>query len=207
MSVMSGILIIGAGGHAKVVADILLSRGEKVLGFLDDNPQLWGQTRLDLPILAGTDSFLEFQPDGLIIGIGVNTVRKAIVERLGDAARLLWRLAIHPSAVIAPSVSLGPGTVICAGVVINPDTAIGQHVIINTGATVDHDCVIEDYAHVAPGSTLTGAIRVGVGALIGARAVAIPGRTVGAWATVGAGAVITRDVPAGIVAKGIPARW
>lgn len=204
---MSGILIIGAGGHAKVLADALLSRGERVLGFVDDNAQLWGQSRLGLPILGGIDSYTTFQPDGLLLGIGVNSVRKAIVERLGEAARPLWRTAIHPSAVIAASASIGPGTAICAGVVVNPDTVIGQHAIINTGATVDHDCLIEDYAHIAPGSTLTGSIRVGAGALIGARTVTIPGRTIGAWATVGAGAVITRDIPPGVTAKGIPARW
>ena len=168
---------------------------------------MWGQSRLGLPILGSIDSFSTYQPDGLVIGIGANAVRKAIAERLGADAGPLWHTAIHASAVIAPSVRVGPGTVICAGVVINPDSVIGQHVIINTGATVDHDCVIEDYAHVAPGSTLTGNIQVSSGALVGARTVAIPGRTVGAWATVGAGAVITHDIPPGVVAKGIPARW
>jgi sugar O-acyltransferase (sialic acid O-acetyltransferase NeuD family) len=203
----NGILIIGAGGHAKVVADILLNQGTPVIGFLDDDAALWGQQRLGLPILGSIDSFAEYRPDGLILGIGGNGIRQLVRQRLGKAAKALWHTAIHPRAIVAESVKVGAGTVICGGVVVNPDTIIGKHAIINTGATVDHDCRLGDFVHVAPGAHLTGTIRVGTGAFIGAGAVCIPGKTVGEWATVGAGAVITQDIPAQVTAVGIPARW
>src|SRR4051794_39245546 len=132
---MSGVLILGAGGHGKVGADILRCQGVAVGGFLDDDPASWGTTRLDLPGLGAIDRYHEFAPDGLALGIGANAIRRQIVERLGSAAQALWRPAIHPRATIAASARLGRGVVIAAGVVANPDTLLGDFVIINTGAT------------------------------------------------------------------------
>jgi sugar O-acyltransferase (sialic acid O-acetyltransferase NeuD family) len=204
---MSGILILGAGGHAKVVADILRCQGLRVAGFLDDDPQTWGTTRLGLSVLGAIASFADYQPDGLVLGIGANQVRGQLVERLGPAVQALWCNAIHPRATVTASVRLGRGVVIVAGAVVNPDTVLGDHVIINTGATVDHDCVIGDYVHIAPGVHVCGGVQIGSYAFIGVGAALTPGRRVGAQATVGAGAVVVRDVPPGVTAKGIPARW
>lgn len=204
---MSGILIIGAGGHGKVVADILLRLSMPVLGFLDDDPATWGTLRLDLSVLGAIDTFSDYFPEGLVMGIGSNTMRREIVRRLGSLAHELWLPAIHPEAVIAPSVSVGRGTVVAAGAVVNPDTYLGDHVIINTGATVDHDCHIGDFVHIAPGAHIAGGVHVGEGALLGIGSVAIPGATIGEWATVGAGAVVLEDIPDHVVAIGVPARW
>ncbi len=203
---MSGILIIGAGGHGKVVADILLRQSISVLGFLDDDPATWGTLRLGLPVLGAIDTFSDYSPEGLAMGIGSNTIRREIVRRLGNLAHDLWQLAIHPRAVIAPSVSIGRGTVVAAGAVVNPDTYLGDHVIINTGATVDHDCHIGDFVHIAPGAHIAGGVRVSEGALLGIGSVAIPGSAIGEWATVGAGAVVLDNIPDRVVAIGIPAR-
>lgn len=199
--------MVGAGGHGKVVADILICQGIAVRGFLDDASATWGSTRLGLPILGPVAAYADYAPDGLALGVGANAIRRQIVTQLDCGAADLWRAAIHPRAVVAASARLGIGAVIMAGAVINPDTVLGDHVIINTGASVDHDCLIGDYVHLAPGVHLSGGVRVGAGTLVGVGGAIAPGRTVGAWTTVGAGAVVVRDIPDGVTAKGVPARW
>jgi sugar O-acyltransferase (sialic acid O-acetyltransferase NeuD family) len=204
---VSGILILGAGGHAKVVADILLARGEVVAGLLDDAPARWRTMQLGVPVLGAIDSWREHDPTGLVIGIGDNRARRDVAARLGAAAQDRWRSAVHPAATLAPSVRLGRGVVVAAGVVVNPDAELGDHAIVNTAASVDHDCVVGAYAHIAPGARLAGGVTVGAGALVGIGAVVLPGCAIGAWAVVGAGAVVARDIPPNVVAKGVPARW
>jgi len=207
-----------------VVADILLCSGIQVLGFLDDDPATWpnsdepdssqahGKTKLDylpplgLPVLGAIEEYQRFAPDGLAMGIGSNAVRRQIIARL-SGAESLWRNAIHPSAIVSPFARLGNGVVIAAGAVVNPGAVIGDYAILNTGATVDHDCVIGDYAHIAPGAHLSGNVRVGEGSLIGIGAAIAPGCSAGDWSVVGACAAVVRDVPAGVTAKGVPARW
>src|SRR5438309_650371 len=104
---MSGVLVLGAGGHAKVVADILLCQGVPVRGFLDDESASWGTTRLGLPVLGGIATYADYQPEGLMLGIGSNAARRRLVADLGPAAQALWRNAIHPRATVAASVRLG----------------------------------------------------------------------------------------------------
>lgn len=204
---MSGVLILGAGGHAKVVADILRAQDVHVLGYLDDEASLHGQERLGLPILGPIDAYKDFNSDGLIIGIGSNSARCAIAKRLGGVPRSLWINAIHPQAVITPLSQIGVGVVVAAGAVINPDTAIGDHVIINTGATVDHDCIIGRCVHIGPGVHLAGNVQIDDECFVGIGAVVIPGCHIGAKTVVGAGTVVISDIPAGVTAKGVPARW
>lgn len=204
---MTRILIIGCGGHGKVVADILQQQGAQVYGFLDDDPATWGHTRLGVPVLGSLATLSLHAPDGVVLGIGLNRIRQQVVERLGAQAGSLWYNAIHPRAIVAPSARLGRGVVVAASAVINPDAVVGDHAIVNTGASVDHDCVVESYAHVAPGAHLAGGVSVATGALVGAGATVAPARSVGAWATVGVGAAVVHNVPAGVVAKGVPARW
>lgn len=203
---MSGVLILGAGGHAKVIADILMSQGTRVRGFLDDDPQLWGEMRLGLPVLGAIGHYLEYEPDGLVIGIGDNPVRRRIAERLGARAQKLWCNAVHPRATLARSVRSGQGIVVGAGAVINPDTVLGDHAIINTGATVDHDCTINDFVHVAPGAHVAGGVSIGEGALLGIGSSLIPNISIGAWTIIGAGSVVTGDLSAELIAFGVPAR-
>ena len=201
------IVIVGAGGHAKVVADILIQSNRVVAGFLDDNVDLHGEKILGLPILGSISDWALFSPTGLIVGIGNNRVRNAIVEQLGNTVDHLWIPAVHPKAIIATNVSIGAGTVVMAGAIVNPDTHIGQHVIVNTGATIDHDCQIADYVHIAPGVNLTGGITIGQGTLIGAGATIIPYKTIGSFCTIGAGAAVIKDIPDNVTAVGVPAQW
>ena len=135
-------LILGAGGHAQVVADILLQArdaGQPVfpIGYLDDDAALHGKLRLDLPILGYTSALGQIPHDAVVIAIGNNKVRKRLADELYTASET-FAIARHPAAIIAPDVSIGSGAMICAGVVVNTGSVIGAHVILNTGCTVDH---------------------------------------------------------------------
>jgi len=193
-----GVVVIGAGGHAKVVISTLTARGFSIAGVLDDDDTKWGMDAQGTRV-----SRIERERGGSgIIGIGDNAQRR-------DMARALsfeWRTVVHPSAFVHPSAKLGRGTVVFAGAVVQPDAVIGDHVIVNTGATVDHDCIIDDYAHLAPGVHLAGSVHVGEGAFLGIGSVAIAGVRIGRWSTLGAGAVAIRDLADGVVAVGVPAR-
>lgn len=199
---MSSILIVGAGGHAKVVLATLLAAGEIVEGLLDDRTETWGSKVLNYPVLGGL-SILKQTSSRAIIAIGHNRVRQILNERYPSVN---WTCVVHPSAFIHPSVTLGAGSVVFAGAVIQPDTHIGKHVIVNTAATVDHDCVLEDYVHIAPGAHLAGQVHLESGAFLGIGGAAAPGTRVGAWATIGAGGVVIHAIPPNSVAIGIPAR-
>ncbi|MGM0581195.1 MAG: acetyltransferase [Bacteroidota bacterium] len=193
-------LLFGASGHAKVIVDILLSKGIQVKGFYDDDAtktQIWGIAILGKPI--------DFNDpvEECIVSIGKNDTRKKVVELLADAE---FGTAIHDRSVIGSHVQIGDGTVVMAGTVINADTKIGEHAIINTSASVDHDCKISDFAHIAPNASLCGGVEIGEGTLIGAGATVIPLVKIGKWCTIGAGAVVVEDVPDHSLVVGNPAK-
>ena len=207
---MPRVLILGAGGHAQVVADILLcvrSAGQPItpIGYLDDDASLQGKLLLDLPVLGDTSTLERIAHDAVIIAIGSNQIRKRLADEL-SAAGETFITACHPTAIIAPDVQIGSGAMICAGVVVNTGSVIGTHVILNTGCTVDHHNRIGNYAHVAPGTHTGGEVVIEEGALVGIGAIIAPRTSVGAWATVGAGAVVTKPVPAGMTVVGVPAK-
>lgn len=206
---MIRILILGAGGHAQVVADIILrmqEAGEDVapVGYLDDDPDLRGTNYLGLEVLGKLDDRSAIPHDAAIVAIGANDIRKRIYEQLlADAEALA--VARHPSSILAPDVQTGAGSMSCAGVVVNTGTLIQCNVILNTGCSIDHHGHIGSHVHIAPGVHLGGAVTVGEGALIGIGATVLPGRRIGAWSIVGAGAVVVKDVPDRVVVAGVPA--
>ncbi len=207
---MTRVLILGAGGHAQVVADILLAmqragQAVEVVGFLDDAAHRQGRRMLGLPVLGPLAVRGDVPHDALVVAIGDNRARARVQRALQDAGERLF-VARHPRAVLAPDVQVGPGTVIAAGVVVNTGTVVGEGVILNTGCTVDHHNRIHAFAHIAPGAHLAGEVTVGEGALVGVGAAVIPGRSIGPWAVVGAGAAVVRDVPAHTTVVGVPAR-
>lgn len=199
---MSGILVVGAGGHAKVVIATLHAAGLDVAGVLDDRAESWGTSVLGCSVLGGLEQ-LKRSAAHAIIAIGNNAARRDIATRFPETT---WMSVVHPAATVHESVKVGAGTVIFASAVIQPDTILGQHIIVNTGATVDHDCVLENYVHVAPGVHLAGAVHLEEGVFLGIGCTVTPGINVGRWTTVGAGGVVVRSLPANTVAVGIPAR-
>lgn len=204
------VLILGGGGHAQVVADILLRMAEEggevePVGYLDDDSALTGREFLGLQVLGALADLPSLPHDAVIVGIGDNVTRRRVFEDLrGRGERLA--VACHPTAVVAPDVAVGPGTMICAGAVVNPGSAVGANVILNTGCSVDHHNRVGDHAHLAPGVHTGGEVTIGEGAFVGIGATVIPGRTIGAWSTIGAGSLVTKDIGAGATAVGMPAR-
>jgi sugar O-acyltransferase (sialic acid O-acetyltransferase NeuD family) len=208
--ILKRVLIIGAGGHAQVVADVLGRMGDAdnevtPIGYLDDDPALLGNDRLGLPVLGNTKQLSMVAHDAIVVAIGDNETRRHLFERWVSAGERLI-IACHPSATIAPDVLIGPGTMICARVVVSPGSRIGADVILNTACTVDHHNVIGDHVHVAPGVRLGGDVTIGEGTLVGISATVMPQRTVGAWSVIGAGSLVSKDIPSYSVAVGVPAR-
>lgn len=204
------VIIFGAGGHAQVVADILLRAHEQgapamPIGYIDDNPALAGTTRLGLPVFGTTAVLPGIAHEAAIVAIGLNATRRRVFESL-LAQGEHFITACHPRATIAPDVCLGEGCVVSAGAVVNPGAVIGANVILNTGCTVDHHNQIGAHAHIAPGAHLGGDVTIGEGVLVGIGATVMPGRQVGAWSVVGAAALVQQNLPGGITAIGVPAK-
>lgn len=189
--------LYGAGGHAKVILDILEAQGYEVAGVVDDNPAL--TEFMGKPVLHGVK---EVSP--VIISIGINGTRRKVVEKL--APTTVYGTAIHPSAIVSPHATIEEGTVVMQGAIVQTGTQIGNHCIINTGASVDHDCVLGDFVHISPHATLCGDVKVGEGTWIGAGAVVIQGIRIGKNCVIGAGSVVCKDVPDGVKAYGNPCR-
>ncbi|MCI0920625.1 acetyltransferase [Sphingobacterium rhinopitheci] len=195
--------LYGAGGHAKVVADIAEQSNVIISGAIDENN--FNHKLLDIyPIYNSFENLNIVETDRFIVAIGNNRLRINSVEDKLPTVEFIT--LIHPSAIISPYTKILEGTVLMAGVTINVDAHIGKHCIINTNATVDHDCKIGDYVHISPNASLAGSISVGEGSHIGIGAIIIQGIKIGKWCTIGAGAVIIRDVPDGATVVGNPGR-
>lgn len=203
---MRPLVILGAGGHGRVVADAARAAAMDIAGFLDDACEP-GDKRGDWPVL-GRDGRLddaEFVSGHLfVVGIGDNAVRRERAKALA-ASGAEFATVCHPAATVAPDVRIGAGTVLFAGCVVNTGSVLGDFVVVNTRASVDHDAQIGDGVHVGPGAVLAGTVRCDAEAFVGSGAVVLPGISVGARALVGAGAVVTRDVLPDAQVVGVPA--
>lgn len=205
---MKPLWVIGAGGHAKVVIDTARSTGQfEVVGLLDDNEDRWGRQLLGAEVrgAASREVTSGFGIGLAVIAIGSNRARAEVAQRLDGL--VTWASLVHPTAHLSPGVRIGEGSVAFAGAIVQPDSVIGRYVILNTACSVDHDVTIGDFVHIAPGVRLAGNVRVEVGALIGIGCSVAPGCTIGAWATIGAGSVVVHDIPPGVTAKGVPAKY
>ncbi|OAS17195.1 acetyltransferase [Paenibacillus oryzisoli] len=201
------IVVIGEGGHSKVIRDIIRSKPlNQIVAMLDDkySELTYREGMYQGPISAAHQLRDLGRELKWVVAIGNNEIRKSIVMKLGLPYEDYVTL-IHETAVISPSATLGHGSVIMANAVIHADAHIGHHTVMNTGSIVEHDCQIADYVHIAPRATLTGAVVIQEGSMIGAGATIIPGKQVGEWATVGAGATVIHDVPSFRTAIGTPA--
>jgi sugar O-acyltransferase (sialic acid O-acetyltransferase NeuD family) len=206
------IVVIGGGGHAKVLLDAMLASGEtRTIGIIDADPARKGSRVLDVHILGGDDVLPELARSGtqaFVIGVA-GTKDNALRARLfaqAAAFGLTPMTIVHPRATISRWASIGAGSQILAGAVVNAHASLGQHVIVNSGAIVEHDCEIGDHAHVSSRACLLGGVKVGDLAHVGAGAVVRQLIQIGRSAVVGAGAVVVKDVAAGITVTGVPAK-
>lgn len=204
------VLILGAGGHARVIADALLASGRRVRGFIDADPAKRGTMLLGLPVLGGDEVLNDARPSDvdLVNGIGSAGVMDARFRVYETAKRRGFQFAtvVHPDATIAASASLLAGAQVLAQAVVQPLAVIGENSIVNTGAIVEHDVTIGSHVHVSPRCVLAGEVRVGNLVHIGVGAVVIQRVKVGAGSFVAAGAVVVADVPEGARVMGVPAR-
>lgn len=196
------IVIIGASGHGKVVADIAEKIGYKKIIFLDDNTQLTSCG--GYPIEGRVSEYRNYDGD-MFVAIGNAEVRRDIQTKLINAGKNL-AILIHPSAVIGENVVIGEGTVVMAGAVVNPGVTIGKGCIINTCASVDHDCVVENYVHISVGAHLAGNVHVGSGTWIGIGAVINNNTQITDNCMIGAGTVVIKDIMEKGTYIGVPAK-
>lgn len=200
---MNRLVILGANGHGKVVADIASKCGYKEIVFLDDNERI--KYCMEYPVIGKCSDIGLYLEDDFVIAIGNPQTREKMQKQIINSCGKIVSL-IHPSAVIASGVQIGKGTVVMAGAVINPDSKIGDGCIINTGATVDHDNVIEDFVHVSVGSHLAGTVRIGKSTWTGVGAVVSNNISICEKCVIGAGAVVVRDIVEEGTYVGVPAK-
>ncbi|MBE7011633.1 MAG: acetyltransferase [Ruminococcaceae bacterium] len=190
------VIIIGAGGHARVIEDIIKKTGDHVYGFLDDDVEKQG-------VIGRIEDCVNYPDKYFIIAIGDCTTRKKVLDRYSN---LKYYIAIHPTAVISENVFIGEGTVIMANAVVNANTKIGTHCIINTASIVEHNNIISDHVHISPNATLCGGVVVGECTHIGAAAVIKNNISISANCIIGIGAAVVKDIKCSGVYVGVPAK-
>lgn len=195
------LVIIGASGHGKVIADIALKLGYEIVGFLDDNDSL--KEICGFPVLGSTQNVYEYKENcEFVIAIGNSEIR----EKIATTYDVKWATLIHPTAVLGINVQIGEGTVIMANAVINPCASVGRHCIINTGAIVEHDNDLADYVHISPNAILAGTVCIGKSVHIGVGSCVKNNVTIKEKVVVGAGAAVVKDIIEDGVYVGVPAR-
>lgn len=201
---MGAVIIIGASGHAKVVADIIRRSGNRIVGFLDDNPDIIGSTFIGFPVLGTTKDYGRYMENNeFIIAIGSGEARERIVRGMQN---VVWHTAIHPNAVVSSmDVSIGEGTVVMAGVVINPGAKIGRHCIINSSSVIEHDNFIDDFSHVSVGAKIAGTVHIGKRSWIGIGAVISNNVNICSDCMIGAGTVVVKNINEAGTYIGVPA--
>ncbi len=199
---MNRLVILGAGGHGKVIADIARKLGYRDIVFLDDNAvgscmeyAIWGTTQLSESLDDGHTDF--------IIAVGSNGIRKRIAEKYPG---LNYVSLVHPAAIVGANVTIGKGTVVTAGAILNPCTTIGAHCIVNSGAVIEHDNILENYVHISPNAALGGTVHIGEGTHIGIGASVRNNVTICCGCTIGVGTAVVKNITQAGVYVGVPAR-
>jgi acetyltransferase EpsM len=200
--------IVGAGAQGRIIAEVWRAQHpEARFVFLDDDPALHGRRIGGVEVVGPvrTLSAAEHRHTRVVLAIGDNRQRLELAA-VWDTERVVWGNAVHPSATLMPSATVGGGTVVFAHAVINTGAQVGQHVIVNTAVIIEHDAVIEDGVSLSPGVSMGGRVCVGRGAFVSAGVTIAPRVTIGAGSIIGAGATVIGDVPADVLAYGVPAR-
>jgi acetyltransferase EpsM len=202
------ILLYGAGGHSKVVVDVVEKEGKyDIAGIIDDKHELQGRSYCGYRVIGGFDRLREKDCKScmIVIAIAYNNIRERLYKRV-ELLGYDFVSVIHPSAQIARDVLINHGTMIMANAVINTNTEIGKGAVINTGVIIEHDCKIGDFSHIASGAHIAGAVTVGESSFIGIGSCIIEFTRIGKKSVIGAGAVVIDDIPGNVTAVGIPAK-
>ncbi len=201
------IVVIGAGGHAKVIIDTLKSSSSNILGFTNFSDEI--KDIFGIPYL-GDDHFIEKQnPNEILLALGVGSVkstvlRKQIYEKWKNKGYYFTQV-IHPSVTLSNEIEINEGSQILMGVVVQVGVKIMENCILNTSCSIDHDCIIKAHSHIAPRAVLSGNVKIGENAHVGIGATIIQGIEIGDYSTIGAGAVVIKNVPNNNLAIGVPA--
>lgn len=205
------VLMLGSGGHGRVLADIIRrSDGLRLAGIVDDFAAA-GTPKLGSTVLGGSSELAQIMARTgcrrLVLAVGHNGRRLDLAARIESSCEgVIWQSLCHPSAIVGEDVTIEPGAVLVAGALVNPGAVIGRHCIVNSAAVVDHDCRLGDGSSLGPGALLGGNVALGRGAIVAIGATVINGLHLGAHSLLGAGATAVRDLPEHAVALGVPAR-
>lgn len=210
----AAVIIIGAGGHATVVADTLLARGTRVLGFTDADASRHGSKVCGLPVLGDDRILAKYNRSEVLLANGVGSVgravaglnsRRTVQQSLAEHG---WRFSavVHPTAIVSPFAQIAGSVQLFAGSIVQPGARIGEGCIVNSGAIVEHDVVLGDFTHVAPGAVVCGDVSIGEDCHIGAGAVVRQALRLGSATVIGVGAVVVSDCPGQCVLVGVPAK-
>lgn len=207
---MKPVIIVGAGGHAKVLLDALLCSERKVIGLTDFDKQKWESLVNGVPVLGGDEVVFSYSIDEIELVNGMGSVgsmdkRKNIYEYFKSKAYLFSNV-IHPSAIVSSNAVLANGVQLLPGCIVNTGAFIGDNSIVNTRASIDHDVSIGSHVHIAPGVTISGGVTIGDCTHIGTGATVIQGVHIGSNVLIGAGTVVVKDIPDNCKAYGVPAR-
>lgn len=204
------LIVIGGGGHSKVLVDALSTLSADIIGFTVCNPENLDRKILGIRLLGNDDAILQYSPDSVRLVNGLGSVgttgkRRGIYDYFKSLG-YSFVTVIHPASVISREVEVSEGAQVMAGAIVQPGSRIGKNAIVNTKASIDHDCIIGDHVHLAPGVTLSGMVRIGSGTHVGTGATVIQSVQIGKDCLIGAGALVLKDIPAGSTAFGVPAK-
>lgn len=204
------IIIIGAGGHAKVLIDALKRLGAPILGICTKNSAAVHSGLLGIPTICNDDELKKYSPESVTLVNGIGGVkdtsqRREVFSRL-KMLGYVFSQVIHPASVISPDAMLGEGVQVMAGAIIQVGVKVAENAIINTKTSVDHDCQIGSHVHLAPGVTICGDVKIGDSVHVGSGATIIQGISLGAHSLIGAGTLVHKNVPAGATVIGVPGK-
>jgi sugar O-acyltransferase (sialic acid O-acetyltransferase NeuD family) len=207
---MQRLLIIGSGGHARVVVEIATSLGWSVVGLIDDT-RLPGPAFAGLTVIGATGDLLRLRSDdiydALCVAVGDNHGRRVLVQQIEALVKpVVFPTLVHPRASVSSSARLGAGAVVCAGAVVGPDAVVGDHAVVNTLASLDHEATLGAFASLGPHAAVGGGAQVGSSSLVAMSATVLQRVSIGQNTVVGSGAVAVSDLPSRVVAMGIPAK-